>query len=626
MTLSGVKGFSRSFLLALSIGLFVAQAAAAATITVNSAADTTADDGVCTLREAIIAANTNTASGAMPGECAAGAAGADTIVFAIPGAGVHTIQPTSQLPATTEPVTIDGYTQGVAAANTLAVGNNAVLLIEIDGINAGNINGGILKIGGGNSTVKGLVINRGQGSNSFGLELASTGNTVIGNFIGSDTTGTLPRGSGCQALNVSAGNNTIGGTGPGDRNLITAGGAVACGGNLVLASPNNHVVNNYLGTNAAGTAALGTGGGIIIQGAGNIIGGTTAAERNVISGNSVAGINMFDNAFGNVIQGNFIGTNASGVSAVPNGNGLQLSSTVHDNTIGGTAGAGNLIAFNTGPGVGFRPPPFNSGTGNTIVGNSIFSNGGPGIDFNQDGVTANDACDADTGSNGLQNFPVITSVTAGAGSTTVQGTLNSVASRSFRIEIFANEVCDPSGFGEGKTFLGGTVALTDGSCNGSFNVTLPVSVAPTARVTATATDENNSTSEFSACVGVQTVFYTVSPCRIADTRDAPGPSGGPALAANSVRTFPVAGLCGIPSSARAVAINLAVFQPSNAGDLRVYPAGATVPLASAINFRTGIVRANNAVVPLGTGGQISVQCDMPSGTTHFFFDVYGYFE
>ena len=115
-------------------------------------------------------------------------------------------------------------------------------------------------------------------------------------------------------------------------------------------------------------------------------------------------------------------------------------------------------------------------------------------------------------------------------------------------------------------------------------------------------------------------------CRVADTRNAPGPSGGPALAANTNRTFPVSGLCGIPSSATAVAINMAVFLPSNDGDLRVYPAGSPVPLASAINFRPGIVRANNAIVPLGAGGQLSVQCDMPSGGTNFFFDVFGYFQ
>ncbi|HEY6147543.1 MAG TPA: hypothetical protein VIZ69_07580, partial [Thermoanaerobaculia bacterium] len=121
-------------------------------------------------------------------------------------------------------------------------------------------------------------------------------------------------------------------------------------------------------------------------------------------------------------------------------------------------------------------------------------------------------------------------------------------------------------------------------------------------------------------------YFTISPCRVADTRNAPGPSGGPALSANTVRSFPVTGVCGIPPGARAVAINLAVFQPSNDGDLRLFPAGGTAPLASAINFRAGIVRANNALVPVGIGGQISVQCDMPSGSTNFFFDVFGFFQ
>ena len=126
--------------------------------------------------------------------------------------------------------------------------------------------------------------------------------------------------------------------------------------------------------------------------------------------------------------------------------------------------------------------------------------------------------------------------------------------------------------------------------------------------------------------GLGTAYYTVTPCRIADTRDPNGPSGGPALGANTVRAFPVSSLCGIPASARAVAVNLAVFVPSGDGDLRVFPTGASVPLASAINFRTNIVRANNAIVPLGAGGMISVQCDMLAGATNFFFDVFGYYQ
>ncbi len=124
-------------------------------------------------------------------------------------------------------------------------------------------------------------------------------------------------------------------------------------------------------------------------------------------------------------------------------------------------------------------------------------------------------------------------------------------------------------------------------------------------------------------------LFAVTPCRVADTRNPVGPSGGPALLANTIRDFPVTGICGIPGSATAVAINVAVFLPTDNGDLRVYPTGGAAPLASTINFRPFIVRANNAIVPLGAGGQISVQCDMPpgsTGSTHFFFDVYGYFQ
>src|SRR5262249_15386660 len=309
------------------------------------------------------------------------------------------------------------------------------------------------------------------------------------------------------------------------------------------------------------------------------------------------------------------------------GHGIQLSSLAHDNTIGGTgAGAGNRIAFNNMNGVDFRTPPFNAGAGNAILGNSIYSNGGLGIGIDENGDTPTAAHDADTGSNNLQNFPVITSATATAGSVTVEGTLNSTASASFRIEVFANDACDASGNGEGKNFLGATISAPGAGCDGSWSATFPVAVSPTAKLTATATAGDGSTSEFSACFGIQTAFFTVAPCRVADTRDPPGPSGGPALDANTTRTFPVTGICSIPAEARAVAIIMAVFNPSDDGDLRVYPAGGAAPLASSINFRPGIVRANNVSIPLGSGGQISVQCDMPSGSTNFFFDVYGYFQ
>ncbi len=129
--------------------------------------------------------------------------------------------------------------------------------------------------------------------------------------------------------------------------------------------------------------------------------------------------------------------------------------------------------------------------------------------------------------------------------------------------------------------------------------------------------------------GLPASFFTMAPCRVADTRNAPGPSGGPALGANTVRTFPVTGICNIPNSATAVAINMAVWFPTDSGDFRIFPAGGAVPFASSLNFRPGIVRANNAVVPLGAGGSITIQNDMPPGSpgiASLFFDVYGYFE
>jgi hypothetical protein len=176
---------------AVVLGLAVwSSVAAAAVITVTGAGDTIAVDGLVTLREAITSINDGANVNAEV--VAVGAYGTnDTINFNIPGAGVHTIQPTSALPAVTKPVTIDGYSQGAATPNSLAVGNNAVLLIEIDGSNAGSISAGLLAIGGGNSTVKGLVINGALGGSSYGLEIEGVGNTVTGNFIGSDPTGTI---------------------------------------------------------------------------------------------------------------------------------------------------------------------------------------------------------------------------------------------------------------------------------------------------------------------------------------------------------------------------------------------------------------------------------------------------
>jgi hypothetical protein len=125
-----------------------------------------------------------------------------------------------------------------------------------------------------------------------------------------------------------------------------------------------------------------------------------------------------------------------------------------------------------------------------------------------------------------------------------------------------------------------------------------------------------------------TDFHTLTPCRLVDTRERAGPIGGPSLAGGEIRSFPVTGLCGIPSMATAVAVNLTVVGANAAGHLRLYPAGTLVPDTSSINFGVGVTRANNAVISLGYEGKIAVYCKMasPLGQTHFVLDVFGYFE
>jgi hypothetical protein len=149
---------------------------------------------------------------------------------------------------------------------------------------------------------------------------------------------------------------------------------------------------------------------------------------------------------------------------------------------------------------------------------------------------------------------------------------------------------------------------------------------PTPTRTPTPTPTRTSTPTPTPPATAGAAFHTLTPCRIADTRNPIGPRGGPALDAGAVRDFPVAGICEVPFSARAVAVNLAVVNPTAAGYLTTFSSGESLPLASTINFRTGMVRANNAVIPLGSRGQISVFCGMPSGTANFILDVTGYFE
>ena len=524
----------------------VLKTAPATTFTVNKVDDHNdgvCDGGDCTLREAIEAANLN--------------AGTDTVAFAI-GTGLQTITLSTDLPLITDPITIDGTTQPGFAGSPI---------IEINGTNAENHAG--LDIRAGNSTVRGLVLNR---FNTAAILLATKGsNKVEGNYIGTNVAGTasLFNGSG---IVVTINDNTIGGTVAAARNLISGNGirgidlinqdangnkiqgnyigtdvtgmarisqdrGIGCGGNsnniiggtepgagnlisgnsnigIELAGFGGHLVQgNMIGTNAAGTAAIAnTGSGIEIDNLpGATIGGTTPAARNVISGNVTSGIVMTEiGASNNLVQGNYIGVAIDGSSPLPNctfvaGNsrGGVFINRGFDNTIGGAvSGAGNIIAFNGEVGViVIDLPGFIVNTGNRISRNSIYSNNGPGIDLitQSIGVTPNDPCDADIGANNLQNFPVLTSAEINGGNLTVQGTLNSTANGTYVIEFFENSNCDPSGNGEGRTYIGSTTVTTDGSCNGSFTFNVTTPSISGGLITATATDSGGNTSEFSQC-------------------------------------------------------------------------------------------------------------------------------
>jgi len=121
-------------------------------------------------------------------------------------------------------------------------------------------------------------------------------------------------------------------------------------------------------------------------------------------------------------------------------------------------------------------------------------------------------------------------------------------------------------------------------------------------------------------------FFTVTPCRLADTRNADGPHGGPALSGQQDRVFVVAGQCGIPDGVGAVSVNITVTQPTEAGSLLLFPAGTQAPLASTINYSAGQTRANNAVAVLGASGDVAISCNQPVGTTvQVIIDVNGYY-
>ena len=348
-----------------------------------------------------------------------GNAGADSISFNIPGAGPHTIQPTSALPIITDPVTIDGSTEPDFVTTPV---------VEIDGTLAGTgIRG--LQIGGGGagSTIRALVINR---FDNRGIHIASAGNTIAGNWIGLDIDGLTAAGNTAQGIFLSGAgdNNTIGGSIDADRNVISGNGSRG----IQVAGDNNVISHNYIGTDFTGAVTVvGNGShGVRFNGSanGNMVGGTTAADANIIADNN---------------------------------DGIEHRST-------GTA---------------------NSFLGNSIYGNSNIGIdlAHDGVDpAGANGVTANDALDPDPGSNNLLNFPVITNAAETAGTLNVDFDLDVIPAGNYRIEFFTNPSgADPSGFGQGEIFQSNVTIAHGGAGVESFSHSFAGSAGDIVTVTAT---------------------------------------------------------------------------------------------------------------------------------------------
>lgn len=400
-----------------------------------------------------------------------------------------------------------------SATTSLNVVQGNMIGLKANGIEAlrNNSNGVLISssasntIGGSDPQARNVISAHNTTATSDGVDVtgdASDNNTVAGNYIGTDLSGNvaIPNANGVS-IAASADNNVIGGATPtpgaAPGNVISgnSGNGVVVNGTNVN---NNSVVGNLIGTDATGSSDLGNAdNGVLVtnNATSNQIGGATstpgAGLGNVISGNDSDGIEL-SNAGNILVRGNLIGTHANGFSPIPNlGHGVHSSANnATANAVGGTeAGASNVIAYNGGDGV------FVALGSVTIRRNSIHSNSGLGIDLGADGVTPNDAGDADAGANSLQNFPVITD--ARTGSTVVTGTLNSTPSTTFQIDFYSSATPDETAHGEGETYLDSTSVTTDASGNASFNHTATATAPLGHVITATATNPSGHTSEFS---------------------------------------------------------------------------------------------------------------------------------
>ena len=526
------------FLAVLAFGPFITPSrvfAAAYSVTNNN------DSGADSLRQAILDANSNP--------------GPDTVDFAISGAGPHTIAIDTPLPDITDALTIDGITQP---------GSNCeprLLMVQVDFTNAWATGSSVVPMaisghGADGSIIQGISF-IGQddgplssGTDDIGFSITNASNTVIrcNNFglLGDGTPQSYTQ-LAAAGLNIidDSNSNTIGGTTPADRNIFSksaTGIDFECrpGGDLPTA---NKIDGNYFGTNVDGLVDTNDTQNSIVDislncGAQNIIGGPSAGQRNIFYGAprgsivfSMAPGHFFDN-LNNKVQGNYLGLDVNGTAfpadaTRPRPVGIAIVTitnamfgnaglSVHNNLIGGVvAGEGNVI---TGFGKGIVSFDItgasDSSRKNSFLGNSIYNNSDVGIDLCNDdnlmdftfqcdsgsSASTNDLLDTDIGANDLLNSPNIVKALEVSGDTSIV-TSTDVPVGDYRIEYFSNSAADPSGYGEGQTYLGYQNISATGGVE-QWSVTLS-SVAGATNVRATITEMDfssmsgfGSTSEF----------------------------------------------------------------------------------------------------------------------------------
>ena len=395
-----------------------------------------------------------------------------TVAFNIPGPGVHKIYLGENGVALGFSVTVDGYTQPGASPNTLSVGDNAIILIQLDGGGPFGAHSGGIGIYGNNCVVRGLSLTGFSGLDQnlpailIGSYIPEYGayNRIEGCFIGLAPDGVTLRGNDYGIYFFGGmGQNVFGGDTPAARNLIS-------GNRTGIYTLFCSIIGNYFGTDASGLLQ-GYGNDRAIASISDTIGTGEPGAGNVFAGNGIS-----ISATEGIVRGNMIGLLPDGSPAFGNGTGIQASFTM----IGGLEpGQGNIIAFQR---VGVEG-------GGSILSNQFYGNSFMDIDVWGDGPTPNDFHDLDVQ---RQNFPIIASVVRNPGETIVSGSLNSRPATNYTLQFSANG--PPSALGQ--RLLGTENLATDVAGDASFQFTFPIETSEDEFITATATNPDGETSEF----------------------------------------------------------------------------------------------------------------------------------